>query len=259
MSRVYEIDGKHYYSVTTILGMLDKPALVPWAAKMTAEACQQLIHDHGIHNCLEGTILLSWEDDGDGHMGLENIITEAKKAYRSKSRKAMDIGTLVHELIEKHCHTGIAPDLKDEPDEVQTAFNAWLKWVDENDFEPIMQEVQVHDPIVGYAGRFDAIAKVNGVVTILDFKTSSNIFDEYLYQLGAYWAAANDEEAPIHQGGILRLDKETGMPEWKTYTLEELDHAAGVFEHLCFAYRMMKGEAQPPKERKGKKNGADNK
>lgn len=250
--RTYDIDGKLYYSVTTILGMLDKPALLPWGVKMTAEAFQQLIYDHGRHNALEGTITLSWEDDSDGHMGVESMVAEAKKAYRAKSKKAMDIGTLVHELIEKHCQTGIAPDLKDEPDEVQTAFNAWLQWTEENDFEPLVQEVQVCDPVVGYAGRFDAIAKVNGVVTLLDFKTSTGIWDEYLYQLGAYWSAANDAEAPILQGGILRLDKETGMPEWKTYTLDELDHAAGVFEHLCFAYRMMKGEPQPPKK-KGKK------
>lgn len=248
MSRVYEIDGKPYYSVTTILGILDKPALVPWAAKMTAEAAQQYIYDNGQHDALEGTVTLTAED-------VDNMVAESKKAFRAKSKKAMDIGTIVHELIEKHCQTGIAPDLTNDPDEVQTAFNAWLQWVEENDFEPILSEVQVCNPGAGYAGRFDAVARVNGRVTLLDFKTSTGIWDEYKYQLAAYWDAFDNPDIEIESWGILRLDKETGLPEWVTYDPVDMTVAKHAFYHLTRAYIYMKGE---PTVKKGKKNGTDN-
>lgn len=248
MSRTYDIDGKKYYSVTTILGILDKPALIPWAVKSTAAAFYNLLIENGklqVHDENSGTfscdanMLAEWEQ-------------QAKKNYRKVSEVAMSYGTTVHELIESYCHTGIAPDLKDDVGEVQTAWAAWMAWVEEHDYEPLLQEVEVFNHDYKYAGRFDAIAKVNGVVTLLDFKTSTGIYDEMLFQLAAYWkgdTAAITQLPKIEQAGILRLDKVTGLPEWKVFTLADLAHGWEVFSHLAKVYYLIKGE---PKERKTK-------
>ena len=33
----YELDGKRLYGVTTVLGVIAKPALIPWAVKMAID------------------------------------------------------------------------------------------------------------------------------------------------------------------------------------------------------------------------------
>ena len=40
-----------------------------------------------------------------------------------------------------------------------------------------------------FGGKFDAVARVNGRVTLIDFKTSSGIYPEYSYQLAGYQIA----------------------------------------------------------------------
>ena len=47
---VYTIDGIFVPGVTTVLGLLPKPALVPWAAKMTATAIAQSLEAGRIYN-----------------------------------------------------------------------------------------------------------------------------------------------------------------------------------------------------------------
>jgi len=235
MSRIYTIEDKHYYSVTTILGMLDKPTLVPWAAKMTAAKFKELVLAK-----LPSDLIA---DD------LDEIEILAKKDYRNQSKTAMSYGTIVHDLIENYCKTGIDPDLKDDAIEVQTAWAAWMEWVTVHDFEPLCHELEVCNPVVEYAGRLDTIGKVDGVLTLIDFKTSTGIYDDMLYQLAAYNMALTEEYFDIKQAGILRLDKATGLPEWKVYDLDDLARGWEIFRHLAYAYRLIKGEPQPKKER----------
>lgn len=249
MSRVYEIDGKQYWSVTTILGILEKPALVPWAAKMTAEA-----YSAELLRIFQASTANTFADIIQHLPQLEDA---AKKNYRKQSETAMSYGTTVHELIEEYCKTGVEPELSDHPIEVQTAWASWKTWLVAFDYEPLAQEIQVCNTEVGYAGRFDAIAMVNGICTLVDFKTSSGFYgDEYLYQLAAYWMAAPDEY-DIKQGGILRLDKTTGMPEWKVYDLDDLTRGWEIFRLLAKVYPMIKGEPKPAKKG-GKTNGVNN-
>lgn len=220
--RYYDINGSNLPSVTTILSVLSKPLLMPWAVKMTTEAMQQLIYDHGIHNQLEGTITLSWEDDNDGHMGLENMLAEAKKAYRAKSKEAMDIGTKVHEAIQNFFDSNLTMKPEEVQDEdARRGFEAFLMWGATHDVDIIRYEQVVSDNKT-YAGRYDLLATVDGILTLIDFKTSTGIWDEYWLQTAAYANCLHDDVLAI---AVLRIDNVTGEIEyaskqnWRKYAI----------------------------------------
>ena len=85
----------------------------------------------------------------------------------------------------------------------------------------------MEEPIYGngYAGRFDLIARLSGIVTLVDFKTSKGIYPSYGWQIAAYKHAWNSaltvEPKPsdwVEDTAILRLDKESGEFEYKVTT-----------------------------------------
>ncbi|GAH23405.1 unnamed protein product, partial [marine sediment metagenome] len=61
----------------------------------------------------------------------------------------------------------------------------------------------------------------NGKKYVIDFKSSKKFYDEMPLQVSAYRRAYCYEcrlaEHPEGMG-VLRLDKETGIPEWKDYS-----------------------------------------
>jgi hypothetical protein len=104
-------------------------------------------------------------------------------------------------------------------------------------------EVRVVSELYGYAGRFDAIATVNGHKYLIDFKTSSGIYDEMKWQLCAYRQAYNEmlEEGQerIENMAILHLDKKTGEPTFKP-VIADIDRKTETFNQLVWLYYLLK-------------------
>lgn len=226
----YELDGIQYPSVTTITGMLDKPALLGWASNCAVDYIQENI------DTVRQTI--------DIHRS-EDILKEARKSYAQKRDSAASSGTNCHKAIECYIDgdkVGQESYLKGD-EQAQTGFNAFLEWEKMNHVEWLEQECQVFSTFVGYAGRFDAIAKVNGHRYLIDFKTSSGIYDEMKYQLCAYRQAYNEmlEEGqePIENLAILHLDKKTGEPTFKP-TIKDVLRYTELFNSLVKSYYLMK-------------------
>jgi hypothetical protein len=192
-------------SVTSILGLLDKPALMYWSVNCACDYIQENCH---------GVVSLSKKT-------LFNLIEKARKEWRNVGKKAMDIGTQVHENIQYYLENNLKePKIEDE--NVLSAFIAFLEWKDKHNLVPIACEHVVYGK--DYAGTVDLICKLDDKVTLIDFKSSKAIYDEYWYQAGAYANAWDLGTSPfIEQVGILRLDKETGYPDWETKTREEID------------------------------------
>lgn len=229
----YEKNGIEYPSVTTILGMLDKSgALTWWAAGCACDYIKEHIEE--IKN-------------PDGPHVVDQILKDAKGAFNKTGEKACDIGTQVHQAIEKYIKTG--QDLTGElMDEVQHGFIAFLEWESKNHVVWEQSELEIVSTRYGYAGTADAIAVVNGHRYLIDFKTSKAVYDEYRMQLGGYLKAWNDEYAgddPIENVAVLRLDKETGEPEFKDLSKGIMDKARAFLKLLDFYYfekkRRLKG------------------
>jgi len=95
-------------------------------------------------------------------------------------------GTTIHELVEKI--------LKNEEVEIHAdvavSIETFCQWKDEYPFEVVDPandiEKRVVDVEQGYAGTIDIIAKIDGVVSVVDLKTSTTFSKEYGLQTAAY-------------------------------------------------------------------------
>lgn len=209
------VDGLKKPSVTNITGVIAKPALTGWAVKVTTE-----------------WISARWKPGKAYTQKQINIILEDAKSARYRvSKKAMDIGSAVHDWIELYIKARIVglpiPEMPDY-DPVISGVNAFLAWEEHNKVEWVSSERKVYSREHGYVGTVDADAFVNGRRCIIDFKTSSGIYDEYFLQAAAYCIALEEEYGVKFDGlVILRVPKDGGEFEAKTnesagYKIEEL-------------------------------------
>lgn len=238
MSRYYEVEGKQLPSVTTILGkMLVKEALVPWAAKEVATSFENQLAQQYYN-----PVLCIYEIP---ETELPDIIKIAKGSYRAKSTEAMAKGTIVHDIIEQYVKSDcqLSPDTIDCPVAKQ-GLQQFIQWGDDNEIEILEIEQQVSYKDL-YAGRYDMLARVNGTLTLVDFKTSTGIYEpEMPLQLHAYASCLDKQPYMV---AILRLDKNTGEIEYKDWIFEP--KIANVFISMAEAYNTL----FPYKETKKKK------
>ena len=230
-ARYYKYNGKKLPSVTTITGQLDKPALTYWAAGC---ACDFILNE------IEENKYTGQEGPPGPRLIDANllypIIESARKEFRKVSAKALDIGSAVHEAIERYLKTGKEPQAPS--DQVLSAFLAFLEWLEEWDtWETLYTEHTVYgideDWMVdhSYAGMADWFVILNGKRYVVDFKSSKGIYPEMVYQIAAYRAT----DKSIEGCGILRLDKETGLPQWKD-TSDTYEKDLEVFRILTQLY-----------------------
>ena len=144
---------------------------------------------------------------------------KAGKDFRETKDNAADSGTLAHYLIECDIH-GTKPDQaildkagKDILDKAETAYLNFLEWKKTNHIELVHTELPLVSEKYGYGGTIDYIGKVDGKYALLDWKTSTGVYADYLIQVAAYtqlWLEHNPDK-PL-TGGIhlLRIDKDNG-------------------------------------------------
>jgi hypothetical protein len=163
--------GRHYRtaddelvpSVTNIIGILDKPALSRWAAKMVAERAMHMKHS-----------LANMSDN--------EVVDVLKGAPWSKSSRAADRGTDIHAYLEARLN-GLEPEeLSDDAEPYKAAADDWFDYIGAS-LEDVRTEVTLFHPM--YAGTTDLIARQDGRWVILDFKTSKAVYDEAALQLSA--------------------------------------------------------------------------
>jgi hypothetical protein len=159
-TRIYEIEGRVLPSVTSIIGMMDKPALINWAAKLAAEYSQE-----------HRDALIQLPADA---------ATDAIKGNWRRSRdKAARFGTQVHEAIEND-----QIPLKDDPTYgyVQQA----LIYLEDRELEVVGQEITVISLEHGYAGTMDLLAMdPDGSIRVADWKSGKGLYDSAALQITA--------------------------------------------------------------------------
>ncbi|MDG4792715.1 hypothetical protein [Micromonospora sp. WMMD1082] len=161
--------GKKAPGVTSILGMLPKPFLQHWAAKVVAEYATDNLGE------LVG-LRLNGERQG--------VIDFLKGAPRRSTGAAAETGTAVHDLFEKLA--------KGEPiGRVHPDYRPFVEHFEAftREFEPefVFLEETVWSEEFDYAGSFDAYAVIDGERVFLDWKTTrSGVHPEVALQLAAY-------------------------------------------------------------------------
>jgi len=195
-------DGTTIPGVTTILSILNKPALVSWANKL----------------------------------GLQGI--DSTKYVDEKAA----IGTLAHEMIADYLRgkeTDTSEYSKVQIDQAENAVLAFFEWEKTHHIEPIMVEKSLVSEQYQFGGTIDCLGKINGNRHLLDFKTSRGIFPEMLVQLAAYRQLLIEAEYPVDKVTILRIGRspDEGFEE---RLVNELDKRWLIFQHCLEIYRLQK-------------------
>jgi len=208
-----DTDDLVMWSVTTIIGALDKPALLYWTGEETARAAiQQQATWRGM--------LADCDSDCTHSSARECPAVKWLRDARFRRPKdllsATDLGNVVHALCEDYALTGTRPDPERIAAEIRNwggktvrvnleapvvstmldRFDGWLQRA-----QPSYQatEVMVASPTYGYAGTADGFLTIDGFRSIIDYKTSREPDDaqgkpktpypEVAPQLAAYrWA-----------------------------------------------------------------------
>ena len=89
---------------------------------------------------------------------------------------------------------------------------------------------------------------------LLDYKTSKAVYDEYYMQCSAYREAHNETavDQKVSASAILRLDKETGMPEFDDCSGRDHDLDFARFKALTEYYHATKRAEDQFKSRTAK-------
>lgn len=214
--RFYEIDGELLPSVTTILQVIAKPYLVPWAAKLERELCLT-VADQVFADFEVGALLL-----GDGVTFGDEIRDRLgrMRAHQKEMDKACDIGSEIHEYIEAVLRRQLykVATWPDRPDREETAVavNAWHDWAVKVGLKPLYIEETVYSKRHGYAGTMDTLATLTDertgerVTALIDWKSSKGLYNEYKLQNAAYAVAWTEMKGRIDvtRGLIVRLPKD---------------------------------------------------
>lgn len=199
--------------VTTPLKILDKPLLVGWAARMAVNY---------ITNWWVNTMQSGEVDPADRTIEFLRVCDEAKTRFRSVAGKAADIGSKVHDFAERTLAGEDVPMPADP--KVCAGAQAFLTWRESRKIEPIHTERMVFSRKYYYCGTVDFYGMIDGELCVVDFKTSSGVYPEMVFQLAGYAQALQEEfDRHIDVGWIVRLDKETGSPEAYRIKLVEYD------------------------------------
>ncbi len=150
-ARYYTHNGVKLPSVTSILTLLSKGALIPWAS-----------------NCA-----VDYIEDNMSYLGFNEGIDlpdtdKARTAYRQASIEAADYGTYIHTLCKYYFDTGEVKSPHEQTQKLMTSFYAWCK---KHHVVPIETEVVVYGD--GYAGRVDLICELDCFCTNLRTKKTS--------------------------------------------------------------------------------------
>ncbi len=176
-SHRYKLDGEWVPGVTTVIGVLDKPALRKWAASAVATYVA---------------------DNPDGveelrRMGRGPMIAALKETPWQKRDDAAARGTTFHDLAEQILN-GQEVDV---PQHLVPLVENALRFMEDYRIEPLLVEACVASREHRYAGKADLIT--DG--TIWDWKSGKKIYPSASFQLSAYAFAEfhgeHGNEAPL--------------------------------------------------------------
>jgi hypothetical protein len=187
--------------VTTILRVLNKPALMQYAAN---KAVDTFYEAYKLADSL-------WTKEA-----FKELCKKSKYAHITYRDAKADIGKNVHSWIEQH----IAGTDNEVTDEMKPSVDAFLLWEKVNKPEYIYSERILYSKEYDYCGAMDCGAIIDGIKTIIDFKTGNfdQEYDSYKKQYTGKGRSYNEHF--IQQGGYsVPLKEETG---WQAEMLTTL-------------------------------------
>lgn len=209
-SHRYYWDGRPVPSVTTIIGRLNKPLLIQWAADCAVEHIED-----GINRAVASGAPLELLD-------FSPMLDGARKAHAVKRDTAGDIGTFVHKYARAMLAGGadrreldhLTLPIDQAGRQALKAIDAFESWLRKHKVEPFALERRVFSREQMYAGTCDFYGAIDGRIGYLDFKTGNGVYDEAWWQLSGYEDALTEElHVRGHYRWVVHLNKNTGECE----------------------------------------------
>lgn len=196
VEHAYFLDGKPLHGITTVLGVIAKPALIQWAAKM---ACEYIEQTAEVQPAFDG---------GKVYIATEQILKDARIAHRRKKEDAADKGTDLHAEVEKFVqfvitvHGGVIPKGYTVPENIRQ-FNEWAQ---ENNIKFLASEQRLYSKEHWVAGTCDLVFEKDGKTYIGDVKTYKKIWDRTpFFQCAAYGMMWEERGLERDEKGSLKV------------------------------------------------------
>lgn len=198
----YLIDGVRATGVTSVIGVLAKPALIGWAARMAVETLGKAIESYRIDD----------ENYKFTYEQRDTFLEAAKSAHAQKRDKAAEHGTDTHSLVESYINLCLVKEGKPvQPVATNTDIQKFIGWAVDNVDHFLFSERQMYNPELFIAGTADFAAVMkDGKRLIGDFKTSGGVYGiDYFLQVAAYRLLAESEGDDAYDGSVIvRLGKD---------------------------------------------------
>ena len=167
-------NGTYVPGSTTILGLLDKPFLVPWANKL-----------------------------GKQQIDVQEYVDQAAKQ-----------GELIHLILDSHIMKEEIDLDKYSDEEIrigEEAFNRYMEWERNHTIEFPEVEKELVSETYKYGGKLDFYCLLDGKWTIIDFKTSNKISIDQKIQVSSYENLVRENGLKVEQLLILNVGKTDGF------------------------------------------------
>lgn len=197
-------DGTLVPGVTTVTGLLNKPALMWWG------------YQKGIEK-----------------VDLNAFLDDAKK-----------VGSLTHEMIARDFGGPEPDMSEYTPKQIDLAENAYLSfcnWAKNHELQAIAIEKQMVSEVHRFGGTCDWYGIYDGRPWVLDFKSSDNIYDEHKIQLAAYVQLLREAGYEVDGARIIQIGKGENEEYQDHPIVETLDTYWQIFLRLLDVYWMKRG------------------
>ena len=161
--------GEYVPSGTTVL---EKPDLAQWAANCAVDYIN--FNSNAYNGIVEEYTALSL----------------ARTSHERESMEAADYGTFIHAMCRYSLENNI--ELESAHEMTNDFMNGLWKWKTKHNVKVIAMEHEVVTDT--YGGRPDLVCEMDGVITLVDFKTGKGqYYDNWKYQLAGYRNAWNKD------------------------------------------------------------------
>jgi len=178
----YYLGEKQLTGVTTILGVLAKPALIQWASNEAIKYIKENAHIR---------------DEDKAYVATEKLLEEARTAHVRKRDTSANIGTRAHSWISDY----IGGKNPERNEEIAIITDNFLKWVEEAKPKFLASEKVIYSKYHWFAGTLDFIAEIDGKVYLGDVKTGNGIYQEMFWQTSGYQLALEEVEPELKIDG----------------------------------------------------------
>lgn len=228
--RFYEVDGALYPSVTHILQAIGKPALINWAANTERAAVSEAAADlfEQFSQALVPPVM-----PRESYLATLLARLGQVKAHQKELAKAGEVGTQIHKMIEWQMRTALKVDAGPQPvisDKAQWAVMAFEDFAKSVSLKPVLIERTVYSKVHEFAGTMDLLARVNGELVLIDFKSGKSVYPESFLQSAAYNVALTEMGyAPRNGALIVRLPKVDTDPAFEVVAVPPAEELFPVF------------------------------